>query len=158
MIDRPGGRAAAEQSALHRVAAFMARGAKSESVFAVVAEEVVALFGADIVAIVRHEPDGDMTVMSVTGFRASSRDSASGPATAEPVSRSAARRPRPVRRNDPASAYAFPGMRLEEARCAVVVPIVGEGHVWGRIGVGSRRGRLAPDTGQRLVSFTELDE
>jgi signal transduction histidine kinase len=42
------------------------------------------------------------------------------------------------------------------APSSVSAPILVEGRTWGVIGVGSRRGRLAPGTGPRLASFTEL--
>jgi signal transduction histidine kinase len=122
---------AEEQAAQRRVATLVARGAESEVVFTAVAEEVAALCDADIVAIVRHEPGGELTVMSGHGL-----------AHFEPGARAA---------TDLTQA-----MRAEEARSWVSVPILVEGHTWGVIGAGSRRGRLPPGTRPRLVSFTEL--
>jgi signal transduction histidine kinase len=122
---------AEEQAAQRRVATLVARGVESEVVFTAVAQEVAALCDADIVAVVRHEPGGELTVMSGHGL-----------AHFEPGARAA---------TDLTQA-----MQAEEARSWVSVPILVEGHTWGVIGAGSRRGRLPPGTRERLVSFTEL--
>ena len=55
----PGGlrRVAAEQAALQRVAMLVARGVEPDLVFAVVAEEVSALFNTDLAMIARLELD-----------------------------------------------------------------------------------------------------
>jgi signal transduction histidine kinase len=158
MTDRLNGQTALEQAALRRVAALVARGLGSEAVFAAVAEELAAIFDADIVAIVRHEPGGELTMMSGYGlvhFRPGTR--------LRPDSRRAGHAPgwhpgRAVRidADDPASPDLPQGMRAEQVRSSVNVPILVEGRTWGVIGVGSRRGPLPADTGQRLISFTEL--
>jgi signal transduction histidine kinase len=158
MADQLNGQTAEEQAALRRVATLVARSVGSEVVFAAVAEEVAALCDADVVAIVRHEPDGGSTVMSGHGlahFEPGAR------LKLDPRRAAVAPEWQPgltVRfdADDPASADLPPGMQAEEARSSVNAPIMVEGHTWGVIGVGSRRGRLSPDTGQRLVSFTEL--
>jgi signal transduction histidine kinase len=41
-------------------------------------------------------------------------------------------------------------------RSGVAAPIVVEGHLWGAISVGGRRGRFPADTEQRMADFTEL--
>jgi signal transduction histidine kinase len=156
MADRLNGQAAEEQAALRRVATLVARGVGSETVFAAVADEVAALLDADIVAIVRHEPGGESIVMSGHGL-----------AHFEPGTRF---KPDPrvtdARAWQPGRAVRFDaddpgvhlprGMRMERARSSVSAPILVEGRIWGLIGVGSRRGRLPSDAGQRLVSFTGL--
>jgi signal transduction histidine kinase len=157
MADRLNGKTTEEQAALRRVAVLVARGAGSEVVFAAVAEEIATLFDADIVAIARLEPGRELTMMSGHGlahFEPGARleldPHRTIPSVWEPG--------RAVRfdADDPASASLPRGMRAEEARSSVTVPILVEGHTWGVIGVASRRGRLPADTGQRLVSFTEL--
>lgn len=145
-----------EQAALRRVATLVARGVGPDPVFAAVAQEVGALFTADLTAIVRFERDGEATVMGGHGF---ARSHSGGLGKPDPHWALA-----PVRQtgraarldvDDPTSP-SLPEFRAEEVRCAVVSPIVVEGGVWGAISVGSRHDRLPPDTEQRLVDFTEL--
>jgi signal transduction histidine kinase len=158
MADRRSGQTAEEQAALRRVATLVARGVGSEVVFAAVAEEIAALFGADIVVTVRHEPDGDLTVMSGHGLAHFEPGVRFSPGTRRATAAPAWPPGRAVRfdADDLAAADLPPGMRAEEARSAVNVPILVEGRTWGVIGVGSRRERLPADTDQRLVGFTEL--
>ena len=59
---------AEEQAALRRVATLVARGVGPELVFAAVAEEVGALFDADLTVVVRFEPDGDVTLLAGHGL------------------------------------------------------------------------------------------
>src|SRR5215470_3169667 len=49
---------AEEQAALRRVATLVARGPETETLFAVVAEQVAAVLRAQLVRIIRYEPDG----------------------------------------------------------------------------------------------------
>jgi signal transduction histidine kinase len=149
-------RIADEQAALRRVATLVARGVGPDPVFAAVAEEVGALFGADGTAIVRYEPDGEATVMGGHGFEHSQPGSRGKP---DPHSAMASVRAtgRAARRDleDPTTAN-LPETTPEGDRSAVASPIVVEGRVWGAVGVGSRRERLPADTEQRLAEFTEL--
>ena len=144
-------RIAGEQAALRRVATLVARGVGPDPVFAAVAEEVGALFGADTAAVVRFEPDGQVTVMGGYGV-AHSRPGWCGPldprlalATVQATGRAARRDT-----DDP------PVTTPEGVRGAVASPIVVEGRLWGAIAAGSRRGRLPADAEQRLADFTEL--
>jgi signal transduction histidine kinase len=149
-------RVADEQAALRRVATLVARGVGPDLVFAAVAEEIGALFGADGTAIVRFEPDGEATVMGGYGFdhsRAGSRgkpDPHSAMASVQTTGRAARRDV-----DDPTWASltdaAAPGVRS-----AVASPIVVEGRIWGAMGLGSRHERLPQDAEQRLAEFTEL--
>jgi hypothetical protein len=59
-------RLAAEQAALRSVATLVAGGVGPEPVFGTVADEVQALFGTEIAAIVKFEGDG---MVSVRGDR-----------------------------------------------------------------------------------------
>jgi beta-glucosidase-like glycosyl hydrolase len=61
-------RVAAEQAALRRVAMLVARGVEPDLVFAVVAEEVSALFNTDLAMIARLELDGELTVIAFPGL------------------------------------------------------------------------------------------
>ena len=144
-------RIADEQAALRQVATLVARGAGPDPVFAAVAEEVGALFGADTAAVVRFEPDAQVTVMGGYGV-AHSRPGWRGTldprlalATVQATGRTARRDT-----DDP------PVTTPEGVRGAVASPIVVEGRLWGAIAAGSRRGRLPDDSEQRLADFTEL--
>ncbi|WP_432826404.1 AAA family ATPase [Dactylosporangium sp. CA-092794] len=149
-------RIAAEQAALRRVATLVARGVGPDLLFASVADEVGALFGADGTTVVRFEADGDVTVMGGYGLEHARPGSCARPGP-QSVMASVQAAGRAARRDvdDPASA------RLREAtlaglRSAVASPIVVEGRVWGAMGVGSRHDRLPQDTEQRLADFTAL--
>src|SRR5580704_8406158 len=121
MADRRSGQTAEEQGALRRVATLVARGVGSEVVFAAVAEEIAALFGADIVVTVRHEPDGDLTVMSGHGLAHFEPGVRFSPGTRRATAAPAWPPGRAVRfdADDLAAADLPPGMRAEEARSAV---------------------------------------
>jgi signal transduction histidine kinase len=56
-------RMSGEQAALRRVASLVARGAQPSEVFAAVARELAAAFGASITAVLRYESDGTATVV-----------------------------------------------------------------------------------------------
>src|SRR4051794_34527024 len=60
-------RLADEQAALRRLATLVAQRVGAEPVFQAVADEVAALFGSNIAAIVRFEPHGTVTVMGDHG-------------------------------------------------------------------------------------------
>ncbi|WP_330186164.1 AAA family ATPase [Dactylosporangium sp. AC04546] len=153
-----------EQTALRRVATLVARGVNPDLVFAAVADEVGALFGADSTAIVRFEPDGDTTVMGRHGLDRSQPGSRGKPDPSSAmglvqVTGRAARRDADDLADDLTDDLAEAGLPEDIAaglRSAVASPIVVEGRVWGAMRVGSRRERLPPDTEQRLADFTEL--
>jgi GAF domain-containing protein len=156
----PGGlrRVAAEQAALRRVAMLVARGVEPDLVFAVVAEEVSALFNTDLAMIARLELDGELTVMAGHGlahFEPGARFQLD-PRLAAIVSAGQTDRASRFDADDPTAGDLPDGIRAEGARSLVEAPILVEGRVWGLIGVGSRRGRLSPDTEQGLAEFTEL--
>jgi predicted ATPase/signal transduction histidine kinase len=148
-------RIADEQAALRGVATLVARGVGPDLVFAAVAQEVSALFGADAAAIMRFEPDGEATVMGGYGFEHSQPGSRGRPnphlamASVQATGRAA-------RRDMDHPTASLPETTPEAVRSAVASPIVVEGRVWGAIGVGLRCERLPQDTEQRLAEFTEL--
>jgi predicted ATPase/signal transduction histidine kinase len=148
-------RIADEQTALRRVATLVARGVGPDLVFAAVAEEVGALFGADAATIVRFEPDGEATVMGGYGFEHSEPGSRGKPAPHLALA-SVQATGRPARRDVADPSAILPEATPAGVRSAVAGPIVVEGRVWGAMGVGSLRERLPQDTQQRLAEFTEL--
>jgi PAS domain S-box-containing protein len=82
-------RAAEEQAALRSVATLVAKGAPPAEIFAAVAREVRALFGAASAGVVRLEPDGSFAVLG------------SGPGRIRRAARERRRRGRRRRTRDP---------------------------------------------------------
>jgi GAF domain-containing protein len=150
-------RVADEQTALRRVATLIARGAPSAEVFAAVAEEIGALFGADITSIVRFEGNGDATFMGGHGvvWREQGTRFKPYPGTAVASVQATGRAARLDADGLPAAV--LPQVfRTEGVHSTVNAPVVVEGTIWGTVGVASRCGRLPVDTEQRLAGFTEL--
>jgi signal transduction histidine kinase len=150
-------RIADEQAALRRVATLVAHGVRPGLVFAAVAEEVGALFGADVTGIGRFESEGEVTFLAgygVAGIEPAAHDKLS----AHPALASVRQTGRAVRfdADDPASTSMPEIVSTIGIRSVVDAAIVVEGRVWGFIGVASQRGRLPADTAQRLADFTEL--
>jgi signal transduction histidine kinase len=152
-------RLADEQAALRRVATLVARGAERKLVFAVVAEELGQLTGADMTAIFRFESDGMATLMGSRGLR-------------EDELRVGERL-----KIDPPSAIGLVQVTGQPARydvddelrprlpefirdlgvqSAVASPINVEGRCWGGISISSRVGPFPANAEQRMVEFTEI--
>ncbi|MDG6107027.1 AAA family ATPase [Dactylosporangium aurantiacum] len=147
-------RIADEQTALRRVATLVARGTAPEQLFAAVADEVGALFGAEGTAVVRFEPDGEVTVLGGHGLEQSTPGwrGPPDPRTALAAVRATGHAARyDADDRTPAAPGPDPGIRS-----VVAGPIEVEGRLWGAMRVGSRRRRLPPDTERRLADFTEL--
>ena len=150
-------RIAEEQAALRRLALLVARGMPSDVVFAAVAEEVAALFDADVTAILRFEADGGTTVVGgqgATRYGSGVRfalDADSGLALLRDTGRTSR-----FDIHDPDPQGASERLAAESILSAVNAPIVAHGQLWGAITVASRRQRLADDTEQRMADFAEL--
>jgi signal transduction histidine kinase len=145
---------AAEQAALRRVATLVARGVGPELVFAAVAEEVAALFTADLTAVGRFEPDGDATLLAGHGLAQAEPEVRAKPDPGFASVRETGRVAR-FEVNDP-SASLSEHIRAEGVRAVVAAPITVEGRLWGAITVASRSEEPPPDTEARLAGFTEL--
>ena len=145
---------AEEQAALRRVATLVARGVGPELVFAAVAEEVAALFTADLTAVGRFEPDGDATLLAGHGLAQAEPGMRAKPDPGFASVRETGRVAR-FEVNDPSAS--LPGhIRAEGVRGVVAAPITVEGRLWGAITVASRGEEPPPDTEARLAGFTEL--
>ena len=129
---------ASEQASLRRVATLVARGAGPELVLAAVAEEVGALFDADLTVVVRFEPDGEVTLVAGHGLAQPEPGARAKPDPALPLAsvRETGRAAR-FDLNDP-SARLPEHIRAEGVRSAVAAPITVEGRLWGAITVESR--------------------
>jgi signal transduction histidine kinase len=148
-----------EQAALRRIATLVARGLPPAEVFAAVAQEVSHVLGADGTNILRLDPDGATTVVARVGaypaeFPVGSRWTPGPPLALAAVLRTG----RPDRVDDFSQASDAYGdaIRRLGIRSGVAAPIVVEGHLWGAIAVGTRRGRFPADTERRMAGFTEL--
>jgi signal transduction histidine kinase len=148
---------ASEQASLRRVATLVARGVGPELVLAAVAEEVGALFDADLTVVVRFEPDGEVTLVAGHGLAQPEPGARAKPDPALPLAsvRETGRAAR-FDLNDP-PARLPEHIRAEGVRAAVAAPITVEGRLWGAITVESRGEEPPePDTEARLAGFTEL--
>ena len=151
---------AAEQAALRRVAALVARGAAPEEVFAAVVEEVGRLLGVESANLGRYEPDESVTSLAAWGTAFErvpdgSRLTLGGKDLSTLVFETG----RPARIDNSADASSPFGVTAGElgARSAVATPIIIEGRLWGVIRAGSTLEQPLPaDTEARLASLTEL--
>jgi GAF domain-containing protein len=148
---------AAEQAALRRVAALVARGAAPEEVFAAVLEEVGQLLCVDYVLMGRYEPDYAFAVIASWGD--------AGPAIpratlgGKNLSTIVFETGRSARIDSYADASGPIGVAIKATgiRSAVGSPITVEGRLWGLMVAGSRGDQpMREEAEDRLASFTEL--
>ena len=148
-------RLAEEQAALRRVATLVAQGARPTEVFWAVSDEVGRLFGTQLAAVGRFEPDGKALELVGAGQTRERWDLADFLASAEVL-----RTGRSARTDAPSWASAA-GETAERIRSLGIVstvasPIVVEGELWGSMLVASTDEALPPDTERRLENFTEV--
>ncbi|MGI5247348.1 AAA family ATPase [Dactylosporangium sp. CA-139066] len=150
-------RIANEQAALRRVATLVAHGVGPDHVFAAVADEIGALFGAYSTAIVRFEPDGDAAIMGGHGL-SRGRPGTRGKLDPRSALTAVQATGRAARRHDAHGPLlgALAETAPAQPRSAFASPIVVEGRLWGAIGAAAERDRLSEDTERRLADFTEL--
>ncbi|HYZ53081.1 MAG TPA: GAF domain-containing protein, partial [Streptosporangiaceae bacterium] len=153
-------RLAEEQAALRRVATLVARGGPPEEVFAAVTEEAGRLLQAGQTTMLRYEPDGTVTL--VAGWSATGNAIPGGTRVrlgGNNLTTIVAATRRPVRMGSYADAS---GPVAEVARgvgfrSAVGTPIIVRGRLWAIMIAGSVDEQpMAPETEERLASFTEL--
>jgi signal transduction histidine kinase len=158
-------RMADEQAALRRVATLVARGAERKLVFAVVAEELSQLTGADISCIFRFESDGTATMMGSRGVpdgeqRLGERrmlDMPSAIGSVQATGQSARYDVDDMDDMDDELGPRLPAfLRDWGVRSAVASPIIVEGRGWGGITISSRHEPFPANTEQRMVEFTEI--
>ena len=146
-----------EQAALRRVATLVARGRPPETIFQAVADEVHALFRADVSAIVRFEPDGRAAVLGVHGgpHQAGERVELS-PGYVVASVRETGRAAR-FDVEDPAVAGLPDVVRSEGIRSGLAGPIVVSGRLWGAVTVATTGAEpMPPDGDWRIAQFSEL--
>ncbi|TCC49574.1 GAF domain-containing protein [Kribbella pittospori] len=152
-------RMANEQAALRRVATLVARGAERKLVFALVAEELGQLTGADVTRIFRFESDGAATLMGSQGLREGDTRVGDPRMLELPSAIGSVQATGKSARYDldDAMRRRLPGFVRElDIQSAVASLIVVEGLCWGGITIASRGHRFPPDAEQRMVEFTEI--
>jgi signal transduction histidine kinase len=155
-------RLVAEQAALRRLAALVARGVEPMEVYGAVAEEMRRCVPADTAGLWRFENDGEMVLVAGAAHAAAlarwpvgTRTPVHGNTLAARVQRSG----RPARIDDYANVAGPIGALVREVGvyAAVGVPILGNGRVRGLAAVGSmQRGPMSADTEVRISRFAEL--
>jgi signal transduction histidine kinase len=149
-----------EQAALRRVATLVARAAAPDEVFAAVAAEVGQLLGADLTAVGRYDPGGEVTPVGVWS-------SSGGPVPVPVRSHGPVGEPdlvsflvatgRAARVDDDGAGPDAAAARAFGVRAVVWVPITVAGGLWGVMGVASTGAQVPPaDTEARLTGFVEL--
>jgi signal transduction histidine kinase len=154
-------RLAAEQAALRRLAALVARGVEPLEVFDAVAKEMCRFVSGDTAALWRFETDNEITMVAAAADPAArarwpvgTRTPVEGNTIASLVQRTG--RPARIDRYDNVSGPIAARVREVGVRAAVGVPIIVDGRVWGMAGVGSKRGPMPADTEVRIGRFAEL--
>ncbi|MDX6507347.1 MAG: hypothetical protein QOG06_1991 [Gaiellaceae bacterium] len=151
-------RLTAEQTALRRIAELVARGVPPTELFSAVAEEVAVLLAADSAFLGHLEPDGLLTIQAVHGRGAAvvqvgdRREATASTAVAKVVQTGRKARFDDDEHADPQSREI---LRQRGMRSNLATPIVVDGSLWGVIAASSRT-RLAADSEQRMLDFTEL--
>jgi signal transduction histidine kinase len=146
---------AAEQAALRRVATLVARGAQPDEVCLAVSDEVGRLFGTELAAVGRFEPDG--RALDVVGAgRIHQRWELADFLPATEVLRTGH-----SARADASRWESAEGETVERLRSLGVVstaasPIIVEDALWGVMTVADTDKSLPPETEERLEKFTEL--
>jgi signal transduction histidine kinase len=150
---------AVEQAALRRVATLVAHGARPNDVFLAVSDEIGRLFGTQLAAVGRYEPDVRGIELVVATQRRERWELARrdadflAPADVLRTGRSA--------RSDAGRWESEEGETAQRLQSRGIVstvasPIVVEGELWGAMLVASTEEPLPRDTEERLERFTEL--
>ena len=150
----------AEQAALRRIAALLARSVPAEEVFDAVVEEVRSLMGVEAAGLGRYEADNTATVLAVSAeadawvLLPGDKLSTEGRNITALVLRTG----RPARVDDLKATGGEDVRRFREAgvRSVVGAPVQLRERVWGLLGVYSMHRRLPPETEARLADFAAL--
>jgi signal transduction histidine kinase len=151
-----------EQETLRRVAGLISRGAPPEKVFGAVTAEAGRLLGADLAVVSRYGPDGAATVVGAWAKCDGEHPFPAGTLLEQGdmnVHTIRGAMGGPWRGDDYGDDQSTGAIiaRQWKVRSIVGVPIHLGGHLWGEIGVASRKPEHLPaDTEERLTGFTEL--
>src|SRR5271156_6350903 len=155
-------RLVAEQAALRRVAALVARGVGPLEVVDAVAEEMRRCVPADTAGLWHFETEGEITIVAAAAHPAAlkkwpvgTRTTLEGNTIAALVQHSG--RPARIDSYDNIATPIAARVRAVGVRAAVGVPIIVDGRVWGLAAVGSLQpGPMPADTELRIGRFAEL--
>src|ERR1700756_2146477 len=155
-------RLVAEQAALRRLAALVARGVGPLAVFGAVAEEMRRCVPADTAGLWRFETDSEITIVAAAAdpealarWPVGTRTPVGGNTLATLVQRSG--EPARIDSYDNVAGAIAARVRAVGVRAAVGVPIIVDGCVWGLAAVGSLQpGPMPADTEVRISGFAEL--
>jgi sugar diacid utilization regulator/uncharacterized protein YoaH (UPF0181 family) len=155
-------RLAAEQAAMRRLAALVARGVEPSEVFGAVAEEMRRCAPADTAGLWRFETNDEIAIVGAAADPAAlanwpigTRTPVEGNTLAMLVQRSG--RPARVDSYDNVAGLTAARVRAVGVKAAVGAPIIVDGRVWGLAAVGSLQpGPLPADTEVHIVRFAEL--
>jgi hypothetical protein len=156
-------RLAAEQAALRRVAALVARGVEPSEVFDAVTNEMRSCLDAATATLWRYETTSEITLLSVAAYLpdaamkwpVGTRTPIEGNTIAALVQRTG----RAARMDtlDNATGTLAEFARAIDLRAAVAVPVIIDGRVWGLAAVGSDRpGPMPADTEDHMSHCAEL--
>jgi signal transduction histidine kinase len=151
----------AEQAALRRIAALLARSVPAGEVFDAVVDEVRSLIGVDAAALARYESIETATFLALSAG-ADARVASPGDTWSIEgynVTALVLRTGRPSRIDDYTKATGGEVVRkFREAgvRSMVGAPVQVRERVWGMLGVYSMHRQLPPDTEARLADFAAL--
>ena len=150
----------AREGALRRIAALVAGGAASTTVFAAIAREVAGVLGVSLLAVWRYESDGTGTVVGAWSEPPHLLEPGSRLAIDDTVIIARVRETgRSARTDDLAEVHGTIAAIVGEVgiRSAAGAPIVVDGDVWGVMAAGGAKGERLPDhIEDRLADFTEL--
>jgi signal transduction histidine kinase len=155
-------RIADEQATLRRVAGLISRGATTEKVFGAITAEAGRLLGADLAFMSRYGPDGAATVVGAWAKGDGEHPFPAGTLLQQGdmnVHTIASATAGPSRGDDYGDDHSTGAIvaRQWKVRSVVGVPIQIGGHLWGEMGVATRKPEHLPaDTEERLTGFTEL--
>ena len=149
-----------EQSALRRVATLVAASAPAPAVFEAVIREVGLLWGADLVHMVRYEPDG--TVIAIAAWSRQPRQLAvgtrfdlDGPSIAREVQQTGG--PGRIESYEGEAGAIAREARALGIRSSVGCPIHVTGRLWGVIAASTKSSHRFPaGTESQIASFTQL--
>jgi signal transduction histidine kinase len=153
----------AEQAALRRIAALVARSVPAGDVFDAVVGEVRSLMGVDAAALARYETEETATLLALSA-EGNARVASPGDTLSTEghnVTALVLRTGRPARIDDYAKATG--GEHVRQAREAGIASMVGapvqvRERLWGLLGVYSMHRPLPGDTEARLADFAALVE
>jgi signal transduction histidine kinase len=155
------GRLADVHAGLRRVATLVAREVSPAEVFSAVAQEMARCLDVDNASVCRYEADA----VVIAAFSASDSQTPSGlfvgerfPLDGDHVGAMVLRTGRSARLDNHEHASGATAARIRElgVQCAVGVPIVVSGHLWGMAAVTSRAEPLRTDIDRGMADFADL--